>query len=247
MDFKQALRNRPRPLVMAHRGNSVRCPENTMAAFHQAIADGADIIETDLHVSSDGVLMCIHDATVDRTTNGQGAVREMTCDQLQAFSANYGKTGFEREAIPTLAQVLELLPETVGLALELKSDDFLQETICQRLKELLVATGTLDQTVVLSFDRERLRAVQRYIPELATGLISMTKIVPEAGWQMMGSFWPCMVINPFYTWLGQRRGQLICPLDPTPDSRLWFYRLTNCDAVLTNDPAQTRRRLGREN
>lgn len=239
------LNERPRPLIMAHRGNSAKCPENTLAAFRQAIADGADIIETDVHVSADDVLMCIHDATVDRTTNGQGAVAQLTCAELQHLSASYGQNEFEREIIPTLEQLLEILPESVALALELKSDDFLEEHVCHQLRDLLQRTNALDRTVILSFSRERLRAVDRYAPELPTGLISMTNLLPEKGWSMTGSFWPMMFINPLYTWLAHKSGQVVCPLDPVPDSRLWFYRLTNCDAVLTNDPAQTARALGR--
>ena len=69
----------------------------------------------------------------------------------------------------------------------------------------------------------------------------MTNFLPEAGWVMIGSFWPLMILNPLYTWLGHKNGQFICPLDPTPDARLWFYCFTGCDAVLTNDPAATRR------
>ena len=63
---------------MAHRGNRVACPENTLAAFRRALDDGADIIETDLHVTADGEFVCIHDATVDRTTDGRGPVAGMT-------------------------------------------------------------------------------------------------------------------------------------------------------------------------
>ena len=67
-----ALAHKVKPYVMAHRGNRVACPENTLASFRRALADGADLLETDLHLSSDGRLVCIHDATVDRTTNGKG-------------------------------------------------------------------------------------------------------------------------------------------------------------------------------
>lgn len=216
-----------------------------MAAFRQAIADGADIIETDLHVSADGVLMCIHDATVDRTTNGQGAVRDMTCAELQSLGAGYGRAKWAAETIPTLRDVLEMLPDTMGMALELKADDFLEETVCQQLYDLLHETGSLGRAVTLSFSRERLRAVNHYAPQVPVGLISMSNLTPEAAWMMTGSFWPLMFLNPFYTWLGHKNGQFVCPLDPTPDSRLWFYRLVGCDAVLTNDPAKTRHALGR--
>ncbi len=63
-----------KPYIMAHRGNRTACPENTLAAFRRAITDGADILETDLHLSADQVFVCIHDPTVDRTTDGSGAV-----------------------------------------------------------------------------------------------------------------------------------------------------------------------------
>ena len=108
-----------------------------MIAFRQSIEDGADILETDLHVSADGVLMCIHDATVDRTTDGYGAVRDMTCEELQALNANYRHPGVEGARIPTLREALQILPATMGIALELKSDDFLQEAVCHQLLKLV--------------------------------------------------------------------------------------------------------------
>src|ERR1051325_12049509 len=71
-----------RPLVFAHRGGSALAPENTMAAFANGLALGADGIELDVHLSSDGAVMVIHDATVDRTTTGRGTVALMTAADL---------------------------------------------------------------------------------------------------------------------------------------------------------------------
>ena len=85
---------RQKPYIMSHRGNQQLCPENTLAAFQQAIVDGADIIETDLHLSSDGVFMCIHDETLERTTNGHGRVAEKSLKELKTFSACYDKPEF---------------------------------------------------------------------------------------------------------------------------------------------------------
>ena len=76
---------KPKPLLMAHRGNRVLFPENTIAAFKQAFTDGADILETDLHLSSDDEFICIHDATVDRTTNGIGEVKDLSLKDLKSF------------------------------------------------------------------------------------------------------------------------------------------------------------------
>ena len=118
------LPGREKPYVMAHRGNRVACPENTLASFRRALEDGADILETDLHLSSDGIFVCIHDGTLDRTTDGRGPVEARTLPELKALSASCGRPEFAGERIPTLAEVAALLPPDRGLALELKSDRF---------------------------------------------------------------------------------------------------------------------------
>jgi glycerophosphoryl diester phosphodiesterase len=230
---------------MAHRGNSACCPENTLVAFRQALADGTDAIETDLHVSADGEFMCIHDGTVDRTTGGSGEVKKMTREVLQSLGASYGRSEFAGEHIPTLRELLAILPENVALALELKCDDFLSEDTCLRLYRLLQETETDNRAVVLSFSRERLYAVRRYTPQIPVGLITLFELMPGEIGELAGPWYPFMMLNPLYVWFAHRRGQLACPLDPTPEPRLWYYRLLGCDAVLTNDPALTRRALGR--
>ena len=70
---------------MAHRGNRTLFPENTLAAFTQAFRDGADILETDLHLSAEGDFICIHDATVDRTTNGSGEVKNLKLAEIKSY------------------------------------------------------------------------------------------------------------------------------------------------------------------
>jgi glycerophosphoryl diester phosphodiesterase len=117
------------PLLIAHRGGAGLAPENTLAAFHNGATKwAADMIELDVHASADGECVVIHDATIDRTTNGSGAVASMTVAQLQSFDAGYrftpdgGKTFPFRDrgvTIPTLAQVLEQLPE-IRITIEVK-------------------------------------------------------------------------------------------------------------------------------
>jgi glycerophosphoryl diester phosphodiesterase len=240
-----ALQGRPRPHVMAHRGNRVACPENTLAAFRQAIADGADILETDLHLTADGVFVCIHDGTVDRTTDGQGAVAEMTLAEIKELSASYGRTEFHAERVPTLAELTAILPAEVGLALELKTDRFLEAHTCRRLAEELGQAGVRGRTVMLSFSLPRLRAMLRAASDIPIGWISLFRAWPLPETQLIGPFWPVLVLNPLYVWLAHRAGQLVAPLDPTPDSRLWMYRALGCDAVLTDNSEATVRALHR--
>ena len=70
------LPGKEKPYLMAHRGNRILCPENTLASFRQALQDGADLLETDLHLTADNVFVCIHDETLDRTTDAAGPVKD---------------------------------------------------------------------------------------------------------------------------------------------------------------------------
>lgn len=233
------LPGREKPYLMAHRGNRVHCPENTLAAFLYAIQEGADILETDLHLSSDGVLMCIHDAAVDRTTDGRGLVSSQTLADLKALSASYGRPEYAAERIPTLDEVCAILPEGMALALELKTSRFLEPDIARQLVAQLHAAGVFDRSVLLSFHLDYLQAVQHEAPDLPIGKISMTNPFPRRGVQLNGSIWPALLLNPFYARIGHGYGQATCPLDPTPDSRLKWYRWMGFDAILTDDPGTT--------
>jgi glycerophosphoryl diester phosphodiesterase len=233
------LPGRSRPYVMAHRGNQVTCPENTLAAFRRAIAEGADILETDLHLTADGTFVCIHDATVDRTTDGEGAVAAMDLVEIKALSAAHGRPEFADERIPTLAELMDVIPDDRGLALELKTDRFLEPAVGRQLVSELEDGGIRDRTVALSFSLARLQAVQSVAPDLPIGWITLSRPWPLRGVQMLGPLWPLLLANPLYVWLAHARKQLVCPLDPAPDARLGLYRRLGCDAILSDNPGAT--------
>src|SRR5512140_205883 len=112
-----------RPLLVAHRGSSGTAPENTMAAFRKAIAAGVDMIELDVRMSKDYHLIVLHDSTVRRTTNGPGRVCGMSLQELKSLDAgSWFGPRFRGEQIPTLREVMELLPARVGLNSEVKTD-----------------------------------------------------------------------------------------------------------------------------
>lgn len=131
------FRHRPRPgrayfagapLLVAHRGGSRLAPENTMAAFESAVRDwGADMLELDVRLSKDGVVMVIHDDSVDRTTNGAGLVSTYTAQELKQLDAGHHFLNLEGDpsfrdkgvTIPTLNELLEALP-AVWLNIEAK-------------------------------------------------------------------------------------------------------------------------------
>src|SRR5437899_13028945 len=116
-------------LVVGHRGASAHRPENTMPSFELAVEQGADAIELDVHLTADGQLAVIHDATLERTTDLTGTVAEMTMDAIRAADAGYrfraddGTPPYRGQGlrVPAVPAVLEGLPDGVGLVVELKS------------------------------------------------------------------------------------------------------------------------------
>jgi glycerophosphoryl diester phosphodiesterase len=163
------------PLIIAHRGDSAHRPENTLAAFASALELGAELVEMDVQLSRDGVVVVIHDPTVDRTTNGRGRVREMTLRDLRRLSAGYpvqfGST-FAGERVPTLAEALALVRERARAMVEIKSDSVTEDEE-SGIEALAVADvrrlGMEKDVALISFDRRALVRCRKLGPEIARG------------------------------------------------------------------------------
>jgi glycerophosphoryl diester phosphodiesterase len=145
------------PVAIAHRGSRVLWPENTDTSFQGAFDLGYRHFETDLHMTADGVLVCFHDPTVDRTTNSAGRVEDFTLDQLQALDAGYRhatRDGYTfREAgarVPTLEWLLTRFPG-VSVVVDLKSDGLVSP-----LAALIDDLSAHDRLIVGSFVDTRL-------------------------------------------------------------------------------------------
>ncbi|OTN87973.1 hypothetical protein A5819_000423 [Enterococcus sp. 7E2_DIV0204] len=127
--------------IIAHRGSKGTHPENTLAAFKKAIQVGADGIELDVQLSKDHHLIVIHDETVDRTTNGQGAIAQLTLAELKQLDAgSWFKKNPMFQKIPTLEEVVNLLKQenfTGLLNIEIKTDKIHYEGIEQRIVQLM--------------------------------------------------------------------------------------------------------------
>lgn len=164
----------PGVTVLAHAGGAGVWPDNTMRAFEGAVAAGADVLELDVQESADGVLMVIHDATVDRTTDGTGAVASLTSDELQALDAGYrwspngdGETFPYRGqgiGVPTLQQVFDAFPD-VPTNIEIKPDSV---AVAGDLCALIRANGRASSVMVASFHAKALRSFRQACPEVAT-------------------------------------------------------------------------------
>src|ERR1700722_7750693 len=97
-----------KPWIIAHRGASGHAPENTMLAFHTAVELGATFIETDIHMTRDGEFVAIHDSTVERTTNGRGAIKDLGLGEVRQVDAGkWYERDFMGQKIPPLDEILE--------------------------------------------------------------------------------------------------------------------------------------------
>lgn len=166
-----------RPLVIAHRGGRGLWPENTLYAFSRAVELGVDVLEMDLRESADGALVIIHDSEVDRATNGQGRVNELTLAQIKALDAGYrwtrddGATYPHRGQgiqVPTLEEVLQSFPNT-RLNIEVKSSS---TSVAIELCEVLRSHSRQDRVLVASFHDPIVKTFRNRCPEYATAASS---------------------------------------------------------------------------
>ena len=135
--------------LCAHRGAMDTHPENTLSAFEEAIKLGAQMIEFDVRMTKDKKLVVIHDATVDRTTDGSGRVSEFTLNEIQMLDAGSWKSEeYAGEKVPTLKETLEIMPQNIWLNIHLKGDEKLGEETAKvlnsvgRLHQGVIACGT---------------------------------------------------------------------------------------------------------
>lgn len=173
IDDADAQKRRQRPLVMGHRGGAGLWPENSMHGFAHAVEMGVDVLEMDLHSTADGVLVIIHDDTVDRTTNGTGRVNSLTLAQLRELDTGYrwtadGGASFPFRGrglrIPTLQEVFEAFPQ-MRFNIDIKQEQpSLVETFCRMIRE----NGMESKVMVASFKPETLDEFRRECAEVAT-------------------------------------------------------------------------------
>ncbi|MBZ0320440.1 MAG: glycerophosphodiester phosphodiesterase [Anaerolineae bacterium] len=172
------------PLVIAHQGGDGLRPSNTMLAFEYAVEIGVDMLEMDIHSTSDGVLVVIHDDTVDRTTDGTGKVNEMTYAEVQQLDAAYhwptlredeGRDFTEQPegeypyrgqgvTIPALEDVLTAFPD-MPMTIEIKQETpSIAEPFCAMLRD----HDMTDQVIVASFSATAMEDFRAACPEVAT-------------------------------------------------------------------------------
>lgn len=160
------------PLIEAHRGDSSNAPENTLSAFERAIRLAVPWMELDVRPARDGTPMVIHDDTVDRTTNGSGAVSELTVDELLRLDAGTKfSPAHAGEGIPRFVDVLDMVAPTASrLNVEIKSPPH-GAGLARTVVDLLRQFGKQREYTVSSFDLHALATIRTMAPEITLALI----------------------------------------------------------------------------
>jgi len=160
-------------MIVAHRGASFDAPENTLAAFRLAWEQGADAIEGDFRLTRDGQIICIHDKTTKRITGVERVVAESTFDELRALDAGAWKgQQFAGEKLPTLDEVLALVPDDKAIYIEVKCGPEILPALAKSLRRRALPPG---QTPAIAFDEEVVIAVRERLPDVPVYWLSSYK------------------------------------------------------------------------
>jgi glycerophosphoryl diester phosphodiesterase len=259
--------------VIAHRGASDAIPEHTLAAYRQAIDDGADALEADVRLTADGHLVCVHDRRVERTSNGRGVLSTLELADLQQLDFGSWKDGDEeapdrlgvdngeRHGVLTLERLLALVSDSerkVGLAIETKHPTRYAGLVEQRLVDMLrrfnLAGAPSDHRPsvhVMSFSELALRRMRRLAPMLP--LVLLMERVPfhyrggllPTGFHIAGPSIEIVRRHPGYVRRlhEHNRPCFVWTVDEPDDVDAAVA--AGVDAIITNRPAAVLAQLGR--
>lgn len=181
-------------LKIGHRGAKGYEPENTLISFEKAIDLKVDGIELDVHLSSDGILMVIHDETIDRTTNGKGFVNQFTALELKKYG------------IPTLTEVLDLASQKCFINIELKGIGTAKSIVDLVERYILDKNWNYTDFLVSSFDWKMLEEVQMLNPKIRIGVLTEESVEEALAFaKKIKAF----SIHPYYSLLSKENVALV--------------------------------------
>lgn len=169
------------PLIVAHRGASHLAPENTLASFNLAWQLGADLVEGDFYLSSDGIIITHHDKTTKRTAGVDTKIHDQTLAEIKRLEVGSWKDPkWAGETIPTLDEVLKTIPDQRGIFIEIKTD----ESIVPYLVDVLAASDIKSQqTIVICFNELVIARVKDRLPTIKTYWLSSFEKDETGTWQ----------------------------------------------------------------
>lgn len=231
------LNTLPKSAIFGHRGASAHAPENTLAAFELAYEQGANGIELDVKLSADGIPVVFHDPTLDRTTNGSGALVDFDLAALKELDAGGG------EKIPTLAEVFESVGQKLFINIELTNYTTPNDALVEEVLAVINDHDMQDRILFSSFHAHTLKKAADLAPNIPRGLLAT--YMPRglyARWIRFRS--PLyQTIHPCYVNLSKRmckkahqRGQRVITWTVNSPAKMQKYAKWGVDGIITDDP-----------
>lgn len=245
------LQNFPRPIILAHRGDLAHAPENTIPAFSQAIQKGADGVELDAKLTTDGHIIVFHDITVDRTTNGKGKVASFNFDEIRKLDAgSWFDSKFANTKVPLLEEVFETVGKDKLINIELTNYSTPKDGLTQKVCELIKKHNNQAQIIFSSFFASNLKVAEQILPEIPRGLLAMPGLVGLWARSFGFMFGEYQALHPHISDVTKeqvnrvhrinRRVHIWTANKPEEMTRLKEW---NVDGLFTDDPAEAVRIL----
>lgn len=245
-----------RAWLVGHRGAAGRAPENTMASFRKALEMGADFVECDVHLSKDGRCVVMHDEAVERTTDGEGLIRDRTVRELKGLDAGSWFSRKSRgEKVPTLDELLSWARgrktrsgRPLGVFVEVKNEPVRYRGIERRVLRAVDRSRMADRVVLISFDHGVVKRLKRLRPRILTGMLYSRPIedpVERALQLKADAIMPRRnLVSRALVESAKARGLLVSTW--TADGAAEMRKLLACgvDSVTTNFPDRLNRLLG---
>jgi glycerophosphoryl diester phosphodiesterase len=243
----------PRPILFAHRGDLAHAPENTLPSFQQALQKGADGVELDAKLTSDGHVIVIHDATVDRTTDGSGRVTSHSLEAIRKLDAGkWFNEKFAGTKVPLLSEVFELVGKDKMINIELTNYSSPRDGLTAKVCELIKRHNNSSQILFSSFFASNLKIAERILPEVPRGLLAMPGLVGLWARSFGFMFGEYQALHPHISSTSReqvkrahrirRRVHVWTANTPEEINRLKDW---DVDGIFTDDPQTAVRALGR--
>ena len=235
----------PKPFLLGHRGAKKYAPENTLAAFRLALAQGAHGVELDAKLSADGHVVVHHDASVNRTTNGQGPVARLTLEQLRRLDAgSFFSEGFRGERIPTLEEVFAEIGTRAFINVELTNYSTPRDSLVETTCELVSRFKLQDRILFSSFFASNLRKAAAILPAAPRGLLALDGWKGAWARSFGFNFGDYAALHPYLTDVTaqqvkrvQRVGRRIIVWTANRETDIRRLLDWGVDGIITDDPA----------
>lgn len=250
--------------VISHRGANREAPQNTLAAFRRSFEIGCTGVETDIHLTKDGVPVICHNFTIDETSTGTGAIKDMTLEELRQYDfGSYKGEEFKGELIPTLDEFLDLCKEQESLKvlnIEIKSEVYgeLGLELPQKAIEAVKAHGLFDKLIISSFDPAVLVVCKKLDPECKTAIlyapdklvgakialhpVSFAKSIKADAIHPVG-----LILTKSTVVRAQKAGIMVNPWTITKEKDIKRMIALGVDGLITDDPGACNRLIEEAN